>query len=552
MSQSPITKGDRAAGLLTALHEAQARDGFLRRETLEKLAAQLKVPIADIYSAATFYHYFSFDEQRSKVKGRCGGPVCSLPGMAKSDPQEMRAIACPGLCDQPVAEYSLGRFFADKEHHGVFRLPESVDTEQVLFRGINSNKPQSLKHYRENGGFDVLLRLLNEADAGNALDELKASGLVGRGGAGFPLAQKWQAARSAGASPKYVICNADEGEPGTFKDRPLIHLQPHLLLEAMAICGYLVGAGTGIIYLRYEYPEALEVLRSAIEEAEGAGLLGADAGGSGFAFEFHIARGAGSYVCGEETALLNSLEGHRPWPRERPPFPTTEGLWGKPTVINNVETLCSVPAILARGAGWYRSLGKGENAGTKIYSVSGKVKRPGNYELPLGITARELIFSYAGGPAPDHTVKGFTLGGISGGMLSAASLELSLDYHAPQKQGVFLGSGGVVVLDDSCCVVDFARACMLFYESESCGKCYPCRIGTVRLRELLDGLTGRALLPRNVLEKMEEIGSVMMSASACGLGQSAPLVVKGAFKFFSDEVKQHLEERRCPAGICFL
>jgi NADH:ubiquinone oxidoreductase subunit F (NADH-binding) len=349
---------------------------------------------------------------------------------------------------------------------------------------------------------------------------------------------------------KYLICNADEGEPGTFKDRPLLHLTPHLLLEAMTIGGYLIGAETGIIYLRYEYPEGQKVLTKAIAEAEEAGLLGSSIAGTDFNFRVHVIRGAGSYVCGEETVLLNSLEGRVPWPRERPPYPTASGLWGKPTVINNVETLCQVPGILEKGAEWFRSLGREQNVGTKIYSVSGKVRRPGNYELPLGITARELLMGYAGGPPDGRTVKAFTLGGISGGLLRGDMLDLPLDYTAPAQYGASLGSGGVIMLDDSCCIVDFVRSCILFYESESCGKCFPCRIGTTRLREQLDGLTGRGVPLGRTREQIDELGSAMLSGSACGLGQTVPQVVRGMLSLFPDEFLEHMNERCCRVGAC--
>lgn len=430
-------------------------------------------------------------------------------------------------------------------------MPLSVDGEEGIFRHIRG-PDRRLESYWRKGGYEALLSLVQNGRGAQALEILQASGLCGRGGAAFPLAVKWRAVLEARETPKYVVCNADEGEPGTFKDRPILHLQPHLLLEGMAMAGYIVGASVGIIYLRYEYPQALEELSRAVREAEREGLLGGNIGGSSFIFRIHLRRGAGSYVCGEESALLNSLEGRRPWPRERPPYPTTSGLWGKPTVVNNVETLCSVPLIFRKGAAWYRSLGRGGNAGTKIYSVSGKVRRPGNFELPLGVSARELIMNCAGGPPGDRTLKAFTLGGISGGLLAREHLDLALDYRAPEQYGASLGSGGVIVLDDQCCVVDFARSCMLFYEAESCGKCSPCRVGTVRLRELLDGATGRGALPQDARQEMEQIGSAMGATSACGLGQSAPLVVAGMCRFFADELAEHLEKRKCPTGVCSL
>ena len=535
--------------LLPALHETQKKTGGLTRESLEALASSLKIPVADLYSTITFYHYFGIEGHSPVSTGRCGGPVCSLPGNAVST--DAAAIACPGLCDQPVARYDGERFLSGGGS-GAFLLPACVDHEQALFRGIRTSEPHTLDVYRQTGGYEQLLKVSRSGGGERALQSLEASGLTGRGGAAFPLGAKWRAVRDATADAKYVVCNADEGEPGTFKDRPILHLAPHLLLEAMALCGDIVGAATGFIYLRYEYPDALTVLEQAIREAERAGCLGDRIGGTDFSFRIVIRRGAGSYVCGEETALLNSLEGKRPWPRERPPFPSTHGLGNKPTVINNVETLCFVPLILEKGAEWFRSLGRDGNGGTKIYSVSGKVLRPGNYELPLGVTARELLFDHAGGPLPHHRLKAFTLGGISGGLLGMDDLDLPLDYKAPQTRGASLGSGGIIALDDSCCVVDFIRSCALFYESESCGKCTPCRIGTVRMREFLDGLTGRAGASTQGLAEINEIAAAMTATSACGLGQSATLGVTSALKWFGDEVNEHLHKKRCPAEVCRL
>ncbi len=476
--------------------------------------------------------------------------MCSLPGLARGNDNDPPSISCPGLCDFPIAEYAAGQFSSTSGGAGGLSLPIPVDTEEALFRYIRTPGVEDMGTYRSLGGYQQLLTVVDGGTPTDVLETLRASELTGRGGAAFPIATKWRAVRESAETPKYVICNADEGEPGTFKDRPLLHLNPHLLLEAMAIAGYVTGADTGIIYLRYEYPQAMAVLVKAIGEAEEAGLLGSSIAGTGFNFRLYVRRGAGSYVCGEETSLLNSLEGRVPWPRERPPFPTTHGLWGKPTVINNVETLCQVPLILEKGADWFRSLGRDGNVGTKVYSVSGKVKRPGNYELPLGVTARELILDYAGGPPGGRSVKAFVLGGISGGLLSSELLNLPLDYRAPQRHGASLGSGGIIVLDDDCCIVDFARSCMIFYEAESCGKCFPCRVGTVRLRERLDGLTGRAALTQGTRTEMQAIGDAMSNASACGMGQTAPLVVEGMLKSFSDEFQEHLERRYCRTGVC--
>jgi len=539
------------APFLSALHRARDEQGGLPRNRLEGLASSLELPLAEVYSAASFYHYLRVEGEPPFSRGVCRGPVCSLPGIAPRSNPDWPSIACPGLCDQGGAEHEAGNFYSANSQNGGFRLPLSVEAEEGIFRHIRG-PDRRLESYWRKGGYEALLSLVQNGRGAQALEILQASGLYGRGGAAFPLAVKWRAVLEARETPKYVVCNADEGEPGTFKDRPILHLQPHLLLEGMAMAGFIVGATVGIIYLRYEYPQACEVLSKAIREAEREGLLGSNIGGSGFTFRIHLRRGAGSYVCGEESALLNSLEGRRPWPRERPPYPTRSGLWGKPTVVNNVETLCFVPLIFRKGADWFRALGLDGNAGTKIYSVSGKVRRPGNFELPLGVSALELIMNYAGGPAGGRSLKAFTLGGISGGLLAREHLDLALDYQAPEQYGASLGSGGVIVLDDQCCVVDFARSCMLFYEAESCGKCSPCRVGTVRLRELLDGATGRGALPQDARQEMEQIGSVMGATSACGLGLSAPLVVAGMRSFFAGELAEHLERRRCPAGVCSL
>ncbi len=531
------------APFLPMLHDAMEHTETMSEETLNALSNALRIPASYIHQAASFYHYSNLGKDHVLREGTCGGPTCCLPGVGVRRGTPGEGIACPGLCDQAPAALAGGVFRGTAADPFLPPPPPaSVDgVEEVLFHDIRIPGLRSLDVYRANGGYEQLRRVVEQDDAEEVIVNLRASGLLGRGGAGFPLAAKWQAVRETPGDRKYVVCNADEGEPGTFKDRPLLHLNPHLLIESMAIAGHVVGATAGVIYLRYEYPEAYDVLNEAIAEAEAAGVLGD--------FDLQVARGLGSYVCGEETSLLNSLEGLVPWPRERPPFPTQKGLWGLPTVINNVETFCSVPAILERGADWYRHLGRDESAGTKLYSVSGRVARPGPYELPLGATARELIEVAGGGPLPGRAIKGYTIGGISGGLLAAEHLDMPLDYAAPRQHGFALGSGGVVVFDDACCVVDLVRTCMLFYEAESCGKCFPCRVGTVRLRERLDALTGRAEPSANLIDEFNEIGAAMSANSACGLGQAAPLVLHGLVRFFGEELEAH-RQGVCPAGVC--
>jgi NADH:ubiquinone oxidoreductase subunit F (NADH-binding) len=549
----PVREGEQAlAPCLPEFHRILAEQGALDAHTLAPLASAFKLPLADLVSATSFYHYFQPHAADETHPVACSGPTCTLARNGAGGDLQSASLACPGLCDQAPARLESGKFQASGERAGVFEAPLAGQTAAILFPLAGPKGTEDLGAYREQGGYQTLLELAHGGSAEGFLDSIQASGLVGRGGAAFPVAAKWRAVKAAPGDDKYVICNADEGEPGTFKDRALLHLRPHLLLEGMALAGIAVGAAHGIIYLRYEYPEAFRVLTEAIEQAETAGLLGSAIDGSKFGFNLVVRRGAGSYVCGEESALLNSLEGRRPWPRERPPYPTTEGLWGKPTLINNVETFSTVPAMLRMGVEAYRSLGVNGNPGTKLYSLSGKVRRPGNYELPLGVTARELIFEHGGGMADGRQLKAFTLGGISGGLLGPDQLDLPLDYRAPVKVGANLGSGGVVVLDDTCCVVDFARSCLAFYASESCGRCFPCRIGTVRLREYLDFASGRSGSVEVQLTDLKDIGAAMGSLSACGLGQSAHLPVRALWTTFADELHEHLEGRTCRTGVCRL
>jgi NADH:ubiquinone oxidoreductase subunit F (NADH-binding)/NADH:ubiquinone oxidoreductase subunit E len=534
--------------LLTKLHALQEREGSLTRKGLQELAKQESLSVSELFGFVRFFHYFHLEEDSSHCDAICNGPVCALSGLMPDDKKAGASIPCPGLCDQAPAEQHDGRFRSREKGQGGYTLPCTVSREEVLFRYARLPNPQRIQSYQSLGGYQQLARLLAKKQTEEVLNKIEASGLCGRGGAAFPVAAKLKAVRAQAQTPKYVVCNADEGEPATFKDRTILHLEPHLLLEGMAICGHLIGASLGIIYLRYEYPDAVRELHQALDEARESGFLGGPQSG----FDVIVVRGAGSYVCGEETALLNSLEGRMPWPRERPPFPTENGLFGKPTAVSNVETIACIPPLLERGPDWFLSLGRGGNAGTKIYSVSGSVMQPGNYELPLGVTARELIMENAGGPTGKGPLKAFTLGGISGGLVGSELLDLPLDYTAAHKEGFFLGSGGVVVLDERCCVVDFVRTCLLFYESESCGKCYPCRIGTIRLREFFDGLTGRGTVSAEVEMEANEIREVMAGTSACGLGTSVPLLLDGLYRFFPEEVDAHLGKGHCPVGVCRL
>lgn len=555
------------APFLKLLHDVQARDGYLSSEAMEEMAHSLEMPLADLYSAASFYRYVRTKPDPAVPVGVCEGPVCRLltgeeaerhlrqrlaigpDGRSDDGRYRYQGVACPGLCDSAPALFLDGHFHAGRD--GALAWP-SPDGRTPLPHPASGDSAIS-NYFANDRTYEVLRVALGAVAPEQVIAAVSESGLLGRGGAGFPAGRKWEAVRSAAGAPKYVVCNADEGEPGTFKDRPILEYAPELLIAGMVLAGYAVGAEVGIVYLRYEYRRALDVLHAAIGRAESDGFLGEGIAGTGFSFRVHLRRGAGAYVCGEETSLLNSLEGKRPWPRDRPPYPTSDGLYGRPTLVHNVETLAAIPAIVERGAQWFRSLGRDGAAGTKLYSLSGRVRRPGNYELPLGVIARELILDQGQGVVDGRSLKAFTLGGVSGGLLPTAALDLPLDYASPPDQGAFLGSGGVIVLHDGDCVVDFARNCMSFFETESCGKCYPCRIGTVRLRELLDQATGRAkaTVPRDdAARQYREVEEAMRIGSACGLGPSAALLVGSLFRHFGEELESHVLHGRCPAGVC--
>jgi NADH:ubiquinone oxidoreductase subunit F (NADH-binding) len=371
------------------------------------------------------------------------------------------------------------------------------------------------------------------------IDVISASALAGRGGAGFPTGRKWQAVRDATGTPKTIVCNADEGEPGCFKDRAILDYDPHAVIEGMALAAYATGATRGFIYLRYEYPETFVTLERALAEARDAGLLGSAVLGTTFTFDLYIRRGAGAYICGEEGSLLNSLEGKHPFPRNRPPFPVTHGYEGLPTVVNNVETLAAAAQIVRQGAEWYRGLGADGHAGTKIISLSGDVRRPGNYEVPIGLPLGTLLNDWAGGPPNGRTVQAVTMAGLSGGFLAGDDLDVTLDEPAIRAKGSFLGAGGIMVFDDSRDMVSVARDAMSFFAHESCGKCFPCRIGTHRITERLAGKAGPSDISKWI-DEITDLGSTMKAMSACGLGLAAPLITESLLRYFPDAVARHV------------
>jgi NADP-reducing hydrogenase subunit HndC len=409
--------------------------------------------------------------------------------------------------------------------------------------------PESIDDYILYDGFEALGKALTQMTPAEVIAEIDKSGLQGRGGAGFPTGQKWRFVASTPGSPKYVICNADESEPGTFKDRLILEGDPYSLIEAMTIAGYAVNAHEGYIYIRGEYRLAYQRIENAILQAEARGLLGDGIFGTDFSFRIHPHAGAGAYICGEETALIESLEGKRGMPRARPPYPTTYGLFGKPTVVNNVETLANVPPILRNGAVWYRQIGSPKSAGTKIYTILGNVNFTGAIEVPMGITLREVIDIYAKGMKNDKKLKLVQTGGSSGTVVPASLQDVPLDFDSFRNAGVSLGSGALVVCNEDTCVVDLVKVILRFFRNECCGKCTSCRIGTLRLYEIVSEISeGRASL--GDLEQMLQISEAMSEVSNCGLGQTASQALRDSMKYFRDEIEAHVVDHVCPVGIC--
>jgi NADH:ubiquinone oxidoreductase subunit F (NADH-binding)/(2Fe-2S) ferredoxin/Pyruvate/2-oxoacid:ferredoxin oxidoreductase delta subunit len=420
---------------------------------------------------------------------------------------------------------------------------------RVVLRNCGKIDPNNIEDYIAEDGYQALGKVLSELTSDEVISTVLASGLRGRGGAGFPTGKKWQFARQSPGDIKYVICNADEGDPGAFMNRRVLESDPHAVIEGMIIAAYAIGSNQGYIYCRAEYPLAVKTLNIAIKQAREFGLLGENILDSGFNFNLEVRMGAGAFVCGEETALMASIEGRRGEPRPRPPFPAVAGLWMKPSNINNVETYATVPQVILRGAEWYSSMGTEKSKGTKTFALAGDVKNTGLIEVPFGVTLREIIYDVGGGIKDNKGFKAIQTGGPAGGCLSADYLDLPVDYEALGKAGSIMGSGGLVVMDEETCMVDIARFFMEFIQEESCGKCNPCRIGTRRLLEILTRICDGKGQP-NDIKDLEELSEWIKATSLCGLGQGAPNAVQTTLKLFRDEYEAHIFEKRCPAKVC--
>lgn len=420
---------------------------------------------------------------------------------------------------------------------------------RVALRNCGRINPEMIEEYIAFDGYQALAKVVNECSRDDVLALLEASGLRGRGGAGFPTFMKWSFAKASVSDQKYVICNADEGDPGAFMDRSVLEGDPHAVIEAMAIAGYTIGANQGYIYVRAEYPIAVSLLRIAIKQAREQGVLGDHIFGSDFNFDLDLRLGAGAFVCGEETALLESIEGHRGEPRPRPPFPAVKGLFGKPTIVNNVETLANIPQIIIKGPSSFASMGTEKSKGTKVFALGGKIENSGLVEIPMGTTLREIVEDIGGGIPNGKEFKAAQTGGPSGGCIPVEHYDVPIDYENLKEIGSMMGSGGLIVMDEDNCMVDIAKFFLEFTVEESCGKCLPCRVGTKRLLEILEKITmGKATLED--LDKMEELCHHIQENSLCGLGQTAPNPVLSTYRYFKDEYLAHVEERRCLSGVC--
>ena len=421
--------------------------------------------------------------------------------------------------------------------------------ERVALKNCGVINPENIDEYIAYDGYMALAKCLTEYTPEKVVQIIKDSGLRGRGGGGFPTGLKWSFTAANQADQKYVVCNADEGDPGAFMDRSVLEGDPHCIIEAMAICGYATGATEGYIYVRAEYPIAVARLQMAINQAKEMGFLGKDIFGSGFDFDLHVKLGAGAFVCGEETALMTSIEGNRGEPRPRPPYPAVKGLFGKPTTENNVETFANIPAIIRNGAEWFASMGTEKSKGTKVFALGGKIANTGLVEIPMGTTLREIIEEIGGGIPGGKKFKAAQTGGPSGGCIPAHLMDTPIDYDNLTAIGCMMGSGGLIVMDEDNCMVDIAKFFLDFTVDESCGKCTPCRVGTKRLREMLDKITdGKATMED--LDELEALCHYIKDNSLCGLGQTAPNPVLATLKFFRDEYEAHVIEKRCPAGVC--
>jgi NADP-reducing hydrogenase subunit HndC len=520
---------------LDAVLEKTGCIGFCQKEPLVDVIYPGKVRLS--------YHGMTPEKAEALVEAIKAGQIMEDNLLCRIDRDEflVEGVVRPYANPHPPALPAEAPSYQD--------LPFFSKQVKISLRNCGFINPESIEEYIGRGGYRALHKAVTTMSPEEVIDQVKASGLRGRGGAGFPTGLKWEFCRQAPGDIKYVICNADEGDPGAFMDRGILEGDPHAVLEGMAIGAYAMGASEGYIYCRAEYPLAIERLKIAIAQAEDYGLLGEKIFGTPFAFKLKIREGAGAFVCGEETSLIASIEGKVGEPRPRPPFPATSGLWGKPTTINNVKTWSHISPIIARGPDWYANYGTGDSKGTTVFSLVGKVNNSGLVEVPLGITLKEMIYDMGGGIAGAREFKAVQTGGPSGGCIPADYLDTPVDYESLAALGSIMGSGGMIVMDDRDCMVNVAKYFLEFTQDESCGKCTPCREGTLRLMELLEAITGGRGQEGDI-EKLEKMSELIKKASLCGLGSTAPNPVLTTIKYFRDEYEAHIRDHKCPAKVC--
>ena len=552
--------------IFDGLREIQHRFGYLPAEELKNLAAKIDVPLYRLHGVASFYPHFRLTPPPKADVCVCQDMSCHLRGaeglrarleerlqnLSKAE-VTIRGTSCLGRCDQAPAVAVNDRIYTRLTESQIEEMVRDVVTQGAQPEPAASRRgvacaidPYAAPAER----YGAVRRLVASRDWDGTFAQLKASGLRGLGGAGFPTESKWQLVRQQPGPEKYIVCNADESEPGTIKDRFILTNIPHLVIEGMILAGVLTGAQKGVLYIRHEYDEQETILHDEIARCEREGLIGANVLGSEFAFDLELFVSPGGYICGEESALLEAIEGKRAEPRNKPPFPVTHGLWNKPTVINNVETFANVAPVLMRGVEWHKAQGANGCAGLKFVGISGDIAKPGVYEVPMGTTLSDLIFKHAGGIPGGKKLKSFAPSGPSSGYLPASMADVKLDFKSLADAGSMMGSGAVVVCDENTCMLDMALNSTTFFRNESCGKCVPCRVGSQKMVDLLTGWTqGRG--SASDLALIDELSDALRLTSICGLGQVVPAPIASVLKHFREDVEAHITRRECPAGVCF-
>ncbi len=566
--------GGAPTGVFEDLHHVQSRQGFIPATDLERIAERRGVAVRDVHTVASFYPYFRLKPQAPVDVRVCDDMTCHLFGSHgmkaelerrfahQAGAVRVRDISCVGRCDHAPVVTINDRYYQNLTMEDASRLVErelATRESSEATAEAHSDPPRSPEeqgialhcnpYASRTDHYAIFRALVQSGDVDGVMARLKEGELRGMGGAGFPTQIKWDGCRKSRGERKYVVCNADESEPGTIKDRFILQYLPHMVIEGMMVCARVVGAQYGYLYIRHEYEMQAQILREEIERARSMGLLGQDILGSEFSYDMEVFVSPGGYICGEETALMEAIEGKRSEPRNKPPRTVSSGLWNSPTALNNVETFLHAITILGKGPEWYKSYGQGA-PGVKFVGVTGHVRNPGVFEVPMGISYRQLIEEYAGGALEGRQIQGFAPSGPSSGYLSAELLDTPLDWDKVKALGSMLGSGAVVVCSEDACMLDMALTAVRFYRNESCGKCSPCRIGTQKLVDLLEAWTSGTVRDGDQ-QMLKDLSAVLRMTSICGLGQIAPAPIQSVMKHFPERMREHLEDRFCRAGICF-